>query len=79
MARSKGTRLSNRVSMYKSVVTDPIKSEKINRNDVCPCGSGTKYKHCCGDPGLGMIERWLRDRKIKKIIKQRNAEGSKKE
>jgi uncharacterized protein len=21
---------------------------KVGRNDVCPCGSGTKYKHCCG-------------------------------
>lgn len=21
---------------------------KINRNDLCPCGSGKKYKHCCG-------------------------------
>ena len=23
-------------------------SEKIGRNDPCPCGSGKKYKHCCG-------------------------------
>ncbi|NRD76671.1 SEC-C domain-containing protein [Bacillus sp. BRMEA1] len=22
--------------------------EKINRNDQCPCGSGKKYKKCCG-------------------------------
>jgi preprotein translocase subunit SecA len=22
--------------------------EKIGRNDPCPCGSGKKYKHCCG-------------------------------
>jgi SEC-C motif-containing protein len=21
---------------------------KIGRNDPCPCGSGRKYKHCCG-------------------------------
>ena len=20
---------------------------KINRNSLCPCGSGLKYKHCC--------------------------------
>jgi preprotein translocase subunit SecA len=25
-----------------------IRSQKINRNDPCPCGSGKKYKHCCG-------------------------------
>ncbi len=22
--------------------------QKIGRNDPCPCGSGKKYKHCCG-------------------------------
>jgi len=22
--------------------------KKIGRNDPCPCGSGKKYKHCCG-------------------------------
>ncbi len=26
----------------------PQKSKKIGRNDPCPCGSGKKYKHCCG-------------------------------
>ena len=20
---------------------------KVGRNDLCPCGSGKKYKHCC--------------------------------
>lgn len=24
------------------------KSEKVSRNAPCPCGSGKKYKHCCG-------------------------------
>jgi uncharacterized protein YecA (UPF0149 family) len=23
-------------------------SKKVGRNDPCPCGSGRKYKHCCG-------------------------------
>ncbi len=26
----------------------PIHSDKISRNDPCPCGSGKKYKKCCG-------------------------------
>ena len=26
-------------------------SEKVGRNDPCPCGSGKKYKQCCGRPG----------------------------
>jgi len=26
----------------------PVKSKKVGRNDLCPCGSGIKYKRCCG-------------------------------
>lgn len=26
----------------------PRKKTKIGRNEPCPCGSGKKYKHCCG-------------------------------
>ena len=25
-----------------------VKGDKIGRNDPCPCGSGKKYKKCCG-------------------------------
>ena len=29
--------------------TPYVRSEKkVGRNDPCPCGSGKKYKHCCG-------------------------------
>ncbi|MBX3438861.1 MAG: SEC-C domain-containing protein [Planctomycetaceae bacterium] len=29
---------------------DPIRNResKVGRNDPCPCGSGKKYKKCCG-------------------------------
>ena len=26
----------------------PVRSSKVGRNDPCPCGSGKKYKKCCG-------------------------------
>ncbi|MBQ2989364.1 MAG: preprotein translocase subunit SecA [Clostridia bacterium] len=26
-------------------------SERVGRNEPCPCGSGKKYKQCCGKPG----------------------------
>ena len=25
-----------------------VNEQKVGRNDACPCGSGKKYKHCCG-------------------------------
>ena len=32
----------------KAVKRAPVKSTKVGRNDPCPCGSGQKYKKCCG-------------------------------
>ncbi len=32
----------------KSIVRKPAVSKKVGRNDPCPCGSGKKYKKCCG-------------------------------
>ena len=29
-------------------VQAPATTEKVGRNDPCPCGSGKKYKNCCG-------------------------------
>jgi uncharacterized protein len=29
----------------------PVRSIKVGRNDPCPCGSGKKYKKCCGGAG----------------------------
>jgi len=31
------------------VAAAPVRAEqKIGRNELCPCGSGKKYKHCHG-------------------------------
>jgi preprotein translocase subunit SecA len=34
----------------RPVAQGPVKREadKVGRNDACPCGSGKKYKRCCG-------------------------------
>ena len=32
----------------EKVKAQPKRTNKINRNDPCPCGSGKKYKQCCG-------------------------------
>ncbi len=41
---------SNTAAQDKAVATSTIRrdSPKVKRNDPCPCGSGKKYKHCCG-------------------------------
>ena len=42
-----GETVSNKSSNEKA---QPIKNDgpKVGRNDPCPCGSGKKYKNCCG-------------------------------
>jgi hypothetical protein len=32
----------------QAVSPQPASPKKIRRNASCPCGSGKKYKHCCG-------------------------------
>ena len=34
--------------IYEKMHTFVREGKKIGRNDPCPCGSGKKYKHCCG-------------------------------
>ncbi len=31
-----------------SAEKQPVKADKVGRNDLCPCGSGKKYKNCHG-------------------------------
>ena len=29
-----------------------VSADKVGRNDSCPCGSGKKYRKCCGASGI---------------------------
>jgi len=47
--------LLSQAESKRAELTD-VPSEKIGRNESCPCGSGKKYKHCC----LGKHEAAMR-------------------
>ncbi len=36
---------------YTGVRISGMAASKVGRNDSCPCGSGRKYKQCCGVQG----------------------------
>ena len=40
------------VRRAEAEVSQAAKSQKVGRNEPCPCGSGKKYKRCCGASGL---------------------------
>ena len=39
--------LPYREALYEREVAKTLQ-EKVGRNDPCPCGSGKKFKKCCG-------------------------------
>jgi uncharacterized protein YecA (UPF0149 family) len=51
---AKGARSTEDVAAEERLLKDAEKveplqtGEKVGRNDPCPCGSGRKYKKCCG-------------------------------
>ena len=40
--------VSNQDQKKEKIPEIPKDNKKIGRNEKCPCGSGKKYKHCCG-------------------------------
>jgi preprotein translocase subunit SecA len=46
--REKQNQTLNENSVSEKINQSAIKTKKISRNAPCPCGSGKKYKHCCG-------------------------------
>src|SRR5438105_3928019 len=50
--RRKGFPSEKRVKRGVRVVhCDKELSEKVGRNDICPCGSGKRFKNCCRNTG----------------------------
>jgi yecA family protein len=45
-----------RLRRGSETITGPRIARKIGRNDPCPCGSGQKYKRCCGSSTSEPIE-----------------------
>jgi len=40
--------LGSNISKYEDILPSPTAAEKTGRNEPCTCGSGKKYKKCCG-------------------------------
>lgn len=38
----------NTIEALKATRTTVRNTSRVERNDLCPCGSGKKYKKCCG-------------------------------
>ncbi len=57
-----GRRLSNAIATRRSVVTGPRSFSKVQRNQLCPCESGKKYKDCHFGEGEAFLRKLERQR-----------------
>ena len=64
--KSKRFKISPKMSLRKSVVTGPRQILKVRRNDLCPCGSGEKYKNCCIKKGESFLKKLARKEEKRK-------------
>lgn len=46
--KEENEQLKTRQRLNEVTKSAPIRKPKVGRNELCPCGSGKKYKHCCG-------------------------------
>lgn len=45
-----GMAIASALDELEDVPEPPARTAKVGRNEPCPCGSGVKYKKCCGAP-----------------------------
>ncbi|MFD0677349.1 MULTISPECIES: SEC-C metal-binding domain-containing protein [unclassified Paenibacillus] len=48
LSSSRNTPIIVQPAPHKAEVIDIVTRNKVGRNDPCPCGSGKKFKKCCG-------------------------------
>ena len=49
VAKEANATVENADQSWKGKSKEPAKAKpQVGRNDPCPCGSGKKYKNCCG-------------------------------
>jgi uncharacterized protein YecA (UPF0149 family) len=46
-AKGSKTEIESESKDKATVKAPPVRSDKVGRNEPCPCGSGKKYKRCC--------------------------------
>jgi len=47
--RARAASYERTLDQLTAAAPKPVRADpKIGRNDPCPCGSGKKYKKCCG-------------------------------
>ena len=43
-----GRSIATALMEHDTEASEPTRTAKVGRNAPCPCGSGQKYKRCCG-------------------------------
>lgn len=67
MIKSKGVKLSSKLPVRRSVEIPRRKVARVGRNELCPCGSGKKYKGCHADEGEAFLQKLAREEEKQRL------------
>ena len=67
MIKSKGAKLSSKLPVRRSVELPRRKVLRVGRNELCPCGSGKKYKGCHAGEGEAFLQKLARQEEKQRL------------
>ena len=78
MAKKKRrSKLQAKEMMRSFSVSEPRRVIRVGRNELCPCGSGKKYKDCHAEQGEIFLQRLTQQRaKARRLREQKEAGAS---
>lgn len=67
MMKSKGAKVSSKLPVRRSVEIPRRKVMRVGRNEMCPCGSGKKYKGCHASEGEAFLHKLAREEEKQRL------------
>jgi hypothetical protein len=67
MIKSKGAKLTSKLPVRRSVEIPRRKVMRVGRNELCPCGSGKKYKGCHASEGEAFLQKLAREEEKRRL------------
>ena len=76
MFKSKGSKVSSKLPVRRSVEIPRRRVTRIGRNERCPCGSGKKYKECHASDGEAFLQKLARQHEKQRLDEELRQSGA---
>ncbi len=74
--KKKRSKLQTKEMMRSFSVSESRRVIRVGRNELCPCGSGKKYKDCHSAQGEVFLQRLTRQRDKERRLREQKEAGA---